>query len=114
MDESQAATPGEFIPPPDATRTVRLFRVADNSGMVLPCGHLRVYRDQSGRGYCRFAPDSGRPSPRTAEDSHRNSPARPEYQGESDDQHHSEQTNPNHIPTHIPTLHAISVHGTSS
>jgi hypothetical protein len=43
-----------------------------------------------------------------------NSPACPEYQGESDEQHHSEQTNPNHIPTHIPTLHAISVHGASS
>jgi hypothetical protein len=41
------------------------------------------------------------------------SPACPKYQGESDDQHHSEQTNPDHIPTHVPTLHAISVHETS-
>jgi hypothetical protein len=41
------------------------------------------------------------------------SPAYPKYQSESDDQHHSEQTNPDHIPTHVPTLHAISVHGTS-
>ena len=29
---------GVRTPPPNAARTVRLFRVADNSGMVLPCG----------------------------------------------------------------------------
>lgn len=38
------------------------------------------------------------------------SPAGPEYQGESDDQHHSEHPH----PSGIPSFHAISVHGTVS
>src|SRR5450759_2624634 len=31
----------------------------------------------------------------------------PEYQGQSDDQHHTEHPH----PTHVPPFHAISVHG---